>query len=300
MLYVCYTYLFLSLYMYMYMYIKVSTYMYLRIYGSYFDINVKLTDKQDENLFDIKVLDYITIYCPVQPLFLLETIVRFCCCLFVAFSFPFFCPVTSIFAISDIWYKFIWHKTHPCVLKIHFCRSHVTTLRYAKFFKCIPINIYDSLFKKWQNLLYILCTTSPIITLLGPKVISLCHQYTARPASQHIRLQCSHLNFGLIAFEARHSECAYAIYFILFCWVLRRTNTVKIYGDFPALLVEEVRGFFFQARAGTWVEPPTFRKLAGHLPHMKVYLCVGRKMPLVLHYSVVIFTVLRDRRIQYF
>jgi hypothetical protein len=25
----------------------------------------------------------------------------------------------------------------------------------------------------------------------------------------------------------------------------------------------------FQARAGTWVEPPTFRKPAGWLPHMK-------------------------------
>jgi hypothetical protein len=33
----------------------------------------------------------------------------------------------------------------------------------------------------------------------------------------------------------------------------------------------------FQARAGTWVEPPTFRKPAGWLPHMKDFnLSEGR------------------------
>jgi hypothetical protein len=30
-------------------------------------------------------------------------------------------------------------------------------------------------------------------------------------------------------------------------------------------------GALFQARAGIWVEPPTFRKQAGWLPHMKVF-----------------------------
>ena len=46
---------------------------------------------------------------------------------------------------------------------------------------------------------------------------------------------------------------------------------------FPALMVEEDPGAppdTIHARAGTWVEPPTFRKPAGWLPHMKVLLPV--------------------------
>ena len=60
----------------------------------------------------------------------------------------------------------------------------------------------------------------------------------------------------------------------VFGWVLRRTNTVRLYEDFPILLVEEDRALF-QARAGTWVEPPTFRKLAEYLPHMKEFKVPG-------------------------
>ena len=52
-----------------------------------------------------------------------------------------------------------------------------------------------------------------------------------------------------------------------FGWVLRRTITVRLYGDLPSLLVEEYFRSPLRAlshiRAGTSVEPPTFRKLAG-------------------------------------
>jgi hypothetical protein len=52
----------------------------------------------------------------------------------------------------------------------------------------------------------------------------------------------------------------------LFCFGFYVTSTqYRSYRDVPALLVEEDLPFraLFQARTSTWVEPPTFRKLAG-------------------------------------
>ena len=42
-------------------------------------------------------------------------------------------------------------------------------------------------------------------------------------------------------------------------------------GDRPHVALHTL----FQTRAGTWVEPATFRKLAGYLPHMKEFAPFG-------------------------
>jgi hypothetical protein len=47
-----------------------------------------------------------------------------------------------------------------------------------------------------------------------------------------------------------------------------RASRRDFFVDFFQLLLVPLQSLF-QARAGTWVEPPTFRKPAGWLPHMK-------------------------------
>jgi hypothetical protein len=54
--------------------------------------------------------------------------------------------------------------------------------------------------------------------------------------------------------------------------ILERPADIFFVDFFPALLWRKTPGApsaLFRARAGTWIEPPTFRKPAGWLPHMK-------------------------------
>jgi hypothetical protein len=50
----------------------------------------------------------------------------------------------------------------------------------------------------------------------------------------------------------------------------RASRRARFFVDFfPSFIGGGALRALFQARADTWVEPPTFRKPAGWLPHMK-------------------------------
>ena len=60
------------------------------------------------------------------------------------------------------------------------------------------------------------------------------------------------------------------LFVCLFCWVYHRTNSISVIWRRPAITGggRPQPSGIFSSRRGTWVEPSTFRKPAGWLPHI--------------------------------
>jgi hypothetical protein len=83
----------------------------------------------------------------------------------------------------------------------------------------------------------------------------------------------NHLN-GFIVTSCSFIKVAEVVYFVCLIVFYVTPTQYRSFGDYQALQVEEdlrchCVHYFRHEQTGTRVEPPTFCKLAGYLPHMK-------------------------------